>query len=68
MKIRKNENGRRIGEGHGRAVWPDDVIDLAMRLKDRGLSSASVARALGMPASTLRSVVSGKARCQQGRA
>lgn len=59
-----NEFGRRIGEGHPRAVYSDAFVLVALRLLDAGVRRRAVAAALGMPVATLASVARGRTRCQ----
>lgn len=64
MKHEVNDNGRRIGAWHPRARHTDRSVELMLRANEDGVSSASIAKTLGIPASTVRSVVNGQARRQ----
>ena len=65
MKRSVNEAGRRIGEGHPRARHSDAMVEQILRCNENGLSSISISLVLGIPASTIRSILSGKARRQE---
>ena len=65
MESRVNDQGRRIGEGHPKARWPEWMVEEIFRLAADGVTAASIAKLLGMPGSTVRSILSGKARCQE---
>ena len=65
MKREVNDEGRRIGEGHPRARYTDATVEEILRLNADGVSSQSVAVVLGMPPSTVRSIVNGQARRQE---
>ena len=60
-----NEAGRRIGEGHPRARYSDSTVEQILRANEAGVSSQSISLVLGMPASTVRSIVNGQARRQE---
>ena len=64
MDVAWNEAGKRIGEGHPRAVYSDAFVQVALRLLDAGVRRQSVAKVLGMPVSTLGSMARGRTRCQ----
>lgn len=51
-----------IGEGHGRAKWPDAAVTRAWELYAEGLSYASVGRLLGVPWRTVARGIRGDTR------
>ena len=64
MRNDVNENGRRIGEGHPRARYSDSLTNRVFDMKEAGVSSETVSKILGIPASTIRSMANGQARRQ----
>lgn len=65
VKREVNELGRRIGEGHPRARYSDTTVEQILLASEAGVSSQSIAAVLGMPPSTVRSIVNGQARRQE---
>ena len=65
MKHDVNDEGRRIGEGHPRARYSDDTVEQILRANEAGVTSQSISLVLGIPASTVRSIVNGQARRQE---
>ncbi len=59
-----NAEGRRIGEGHPRARYTDAEVAVIQRLADAGIHCSKISTMLSVPYSTVRSIVSGRTRCQ----
>lgn len=59
-----NEAGRRIGEGHPMATYSDFWVSVMLDLLAAGVSRKDVAKALGMPYSTVSSIARGRTRRQ----
>ena len=52
--IRRGPTGHRRGEAHGMARWPDDLVEYARQMHQRGVSRGFLARRLGVPYDTMR--------------
>ncbi len=64
--VRVNENGRRIGQSHHRAVLTDREVDLLLADRDAGMSLAALARKWRMSKSGVKGIVDGRRRGQVG--
>ena len=64
--VRVNEQGRRIGEGHHRAVLSDSDVDQLLADREAGLSLAQLARKWKMSKSGVKGIVDGSRRGQVG--
>lgn len=62
--IAVNEQGRRIGESHPRAVLSDHEVDLVLELLDSGLSQRVVAEKMEVSRRCVRDIASGRRRAQ----
>ena len=62
--IEKNAIGRRIGEGHPRAKYTESTVLGIIALAQQGITLKAIAKTLGMPYPTVRSIVSGRTRQQ----
>lgn len=56
------ERGRRMGESHPHARYPDEMVELVRALYDAGKSYGQICQALGLPKSTVRDFVQYKRR------
>lgn len=63
-RITKNEEGRRIGECHPRCRYSESMIRTVFFLQEAGATRKVISDVLGMPYSTVRSIVTGRTRCQ----
>jgi hypothetical protein len=64
MGVTRNAAGRRIGESHHRSKYLDSDISEARSMAAAGFGYGSVAKILGMPKSTVASIVTGRRRPQ----
>ena len=62
--IKRNEQGRRIGESHPRSKYTDREIELVLQLKDIGMTVRKIAAKMDMPFSTVGAICSGRSRNQ----
>lgn len=54
IHVQRGPSGHRRGEKHGRAKWPDALVERARELHQRGVSRGFLARNLGVPYDTVR--------------
>jgi hypothetical protein len=59
-----SETGRRINQGHPRAVLTDHEVQLVMELLDAGFSYSKVAEKFQVSKSCVAHVATGRRRCQ----
>ena len=52
--IRRGPTGHRRGEGHGRAKWPDSLVEEARQMYARGVARGVIAYRLRVPYDTVR--------------
>ena len=64
--VRVNENGRRIGESHHRAVLSDAEIEAMLADRESGLSLSALARKWRLSKSGVKGIVDGRRRGQVG--
>lgn len=66
MHIRRNEQGRRIGESHPRATLSDHDVELVLALVDEGLSYSEIAEKFEVSKSCIAHIATGRRRGQWG--
>jgi hypothetical protein len=49
VRVARNARGYRLGAGHHRAKYPDEVISQARTLREQGRTYAQIAAAVGAP-------------------
>lgn len=53
-EVRRGPTNHRIGEDHGRARWPDAVVEEARAMYERGVARGVIAYKLRVPYDTVR--------------
>jgi hypothetical protein len=64
MSVFRNAAGRRIGESHHGSKYLDSDVSEVRKLAATGFGYGSIAKMLGMPKSTVASIVTGRRRPQ----
>lgn len=62
MRMKRSDNGHRIGDSHHNATLTDHEIELARQLHTDGMHQAEVARKMGMSKGYASKVLRYKAR------
>jgi hypothetical protein len=63
-RVKVNEKGRRIGEGHHRSKLTDHEVDLVRELRDEGFSYGWLAEKFEVGKSTIRDICICRCRAQ----
>ncbi|MDR0250201.1 MAG: hypothetical protein LBI35_02655 [Burkholderiales bacterium] len=62
MKVAINSRGYRIGQGHHRAKYSDDLVRRIVELYDNGVGYKNLSRKFNIPRSTVRDICNGVIR------
>ena len=66
--IMRNERGYRIGESHHNCRIPDEVVEMARSMHERGVGQTEIANALRLPLGTVKKIICFERRGQVPRA